>query len=88
MPIRIFSIPVIVNVLLALAFLVVLIMGLVQNSEILILLGTILLFLNIFMAIVLIAIMALGEYIWRIQDLSRTLPRYVIDELVDDTKKE
>lgn len=88
MPIRIFSIPVIANILLALAFLIVLIIGLVQNREILILLGTILLFLNIFMAIVLSGIMALGEYIWRIQDLSRTLPRYVIDELVDDTKKE
>jgi len=48
---------------------------------------TIIVLIIMFSGLILMSLGIIGEYIWRIYDEIKTTPRYIIDEIIDDSKK-
>jgi len=48
---------------------------------------TIIIMISIFAGLILLSLGIIGEYIWRIYDEIKTTPRYVVDNIIDRSKK-
>lgn len=87
MPLRLFFIPAMIEGILSVIFLILAIIGTLKGLYNLLTIGTLLFFISLFSSIILLAAVILGEYLWRIQDRVRNLPRYTLEEVRDEINK-